>query len=93
MIHSLPLYEYWPNHGHYNYKLEFLIKIADACDYKIIFYDARAKMAIKRIDRKVKYKFLIVAALKKKNGNQFMSRETFDKIAKNYIVLNKGLRK
>jgi len=85
MVHSLPLYGYWGRHGIYNYKLEFLLKIANACNYEVLFCDARAKKNIKGR----KYIFLIVAALKKREGNQFIDREKFNLITKDYIVRNK----
>lgn len=73
MIQLLPLVENWPNHGRYHYSENFVKKLAQLCNYRIVEYDIFSSLP------RPLSKIIAVAYIKSKN-NEFITKEDFYQI-------------
>jgi hypothetical protein len=84
MIHAIPLIKNWPKHCRYYYSILFFQELSNYCNYQIIDL---------QILNKDYYKFpnnLVVSVLKKKEENNFITKDKFDQI--NGIQDSKNLK-
>ena len=74
MIHSFPLVGNWPKHCRYYYDLEFVHKLAVACDYEIVMFFVHNKGQYRGMSNVIAVTYI------KKETSRFISRELFSKL-------------